>query len=59
MYYIRGAKKKPVIPNWGIAAILTSFVFGTYFYSVKAVGTDNVDQEILKQIEMQNEKTTT
>ena len=40
LYVLDGPRKK-VLPNWAVAAVLTSFVAGTYFYSMKAVGDDS------------------
>jgi hypothetical protein len=35
-----------VLPNWALAGVLAAFVGGTYFYSMHAVGTDDLRAEL-------------
>ena len=44
---------KRYLPNWGVAAVLTGFVAGTYYYSMHAVGSDDMPQELQRQVERQ------
>ena len=41
------------LPNWGVAVVLAAFVTGTYYYSMHAVGSDDMTQELRKEAERQ------
>jgi hypothetical protein len=43
------AKPKVILPNWAVAACLTGFVAGTYLYSIRAVGSDDLEQELARE----------
>ena len=43
--FVIGARKT-ILPNWAVAACLASFVGATYLYSIRAVATDNLEEEI-------------
>lgn len=40
---------KAFIPNWAIAVGLAGFVAGTYWYSMRAVGSDDLEKELKAQ----------
>lgn len=44
---------KTYLPNWGVAVVLAAFVTGTYYYSMHAVGSDDMTQELRKEAERQ------
>lgn len=44
---------KSYLPNWGVAVVLAAFVTGTYYYSMHAVGSDDMTQELRKEAERQ------
>jgi hypothetical protein len=35
-----------LLPNWAVAGILGTFVVGTYYYSMRAVGTGDLAKEV-------------
>lgn len=37
---------KKYLPNWALAAVLGGFVGGTYWYTMHAVGKDDLQQEL-------------
>ena len=40
---------KAFVPNWAIGAGLAGFVAATYWYSMHAVGTDDLEKELKAQ----------
>ena len=45
---------KKLMPNWALAGLLTSFVAGTYFYSMRAVGSEDLAQELVHEAARQD-----
>ncbi len=43
------ARPKAYLPNWALATILAGFVGGTYWYSMRAVGSDDLEKELAKE----------
>lgn len=43
------AKPKVYLPNWAVATCLAGFVAGTYWYSMRAVGSDDLEKELAKE----------
>jgi hypothetical protein len=41
------------IPNWGIAATVLLVVAGTFYYTLHAVGTTDIDTEVQKVLDSQ------
>ena len=48
--FVLGARKS-LLPNWAVAGVLAGFVAATYLYSIRAVASDNLDQEISRQLQ--------
>jgi hypothetical protein len=46
-------KPRTYLPNWALAAILAGFVGGTYLYSMRAVGSDDLEKELARENERQ------
>ena len=47
------AKPRAYLPNWALATILAGFVGGTYWYSMRAVGSDDLEKELARESERQ------
>jgi hypothetical protein len=45
---------KAFLPNWAIGVGLAGFVAATYWYSMRAVGTDDLEKELKAQRKQQN-----
>lgn len=50
------AKPRAYLPNWAVATILAGFVGGTYLYSMRAVGSDDLEKELAKENERQRRR---
>ena len=50
------AKPKAFLPNWALATILAGFVGGTYWYSMRAVGSDDLEKELARENARQQKK---
>lgn len=46
-------QRQTLLPNWAIASLLAGVVGFTYFYSIRAVSNDDLDQEISRQLQQQ------
>lgn len=42
-----------LLPNWAIAALLGGFAAGTYYYSMRAVGTGDLAKEVEAEYQRQ------
>ena len=49
----QAAARRPAIPNWLIAGGLASLAVSTYYYTLYAVGTTDIDAEVQKVVESQ------
>lgn len=47
------AQPKVYLPNWAIGGLLLGFVAGTYVYTMRAVGTDDLNVELTKELQRQ------
>ena len=47
------APRKVYLPNWAIGGLLLGFVAGTYVYTMRAVGTDDLAQELSRELQRQ------
>lgn len=47
------AKPRAYLPNWAVAGILAGFVGGTYWFSMRAVGSDDLEKELAKENDRQ------
>ena len=50
------AKSRAYLPNWAVATILAGFVGGTYYYSMRAVGSDDLEKELARENERQRRR---
>ncbi len=50
------ARPKAYLPNWAVATILAGFVGGTYWYSMRAVGSDDLEKELARENARQQKK---
>ena len=50
------AKPRAYLPNWAVATILTGFVGGTYWYSMRAVGSDDLEKELARESDRQRRR---
>jgi len=41
------------LPNWAFAGVLGLAVMGTYYYTIHAVGTSDIDAEVKKELQKQ------
>lgn len=48
--YVFGARKT-LLPNWAVATCLAGFAAATYFYSIRAVASNDLDGEIASQLQ--------
>ena len=48
-------KRKPRVPNWAIAGALGLASIATYYYTLHAVGTTDIDAEVQKVLDSQKE----
>ena len=44
---------KKILPNWAVATIMTAFVGATYYSSMHAVGSDDMTQELQREVARQ------
>lgn len=44
---------KKILPNVAVAAILASFVAGSYFFSMHSVGQQDIEKEVQREVERQ------
>jgi hypothetical protein len=44
---------KVYLPNWAIGGLLLGFVAGTYVYTMRAVGTDDLGTELTRELQRQ------
>jgi hypothetical protein len=42
-----------LLPNWAIASLLGVFVAGTYYYSMRSVGTGDLGKEVEAEYQRQ------
>lgn len=42
-----------VLPNWAIAVLLGGFAAGTYYYSMRSVGTGDLAKEVEAEYQRQ------
>ncbi len=50
------ARPKAYLPNWAMATVLAGFVAGTYWYSMRAVGSDDLEKELARENARQQKK---
>ena len=52
--------QKPTVylPNWAMAGLLLTFVGGTYWYTLHAVGKEDLSEELRKEYERQKQAKT-
>ena len=44
---------KKIMPNIALAGILAGFVAGSYFFSMHAVGQQDIEKEVQREVERQ------
>ena len=55
-YLMPLVQPKAYLPNWAVATILAGFVGGTYWYSMRAVGSDDLEKELAKENDRQRRR---
>jgi hypothetical protein len=52
-YLIAERARRRAIPNWSIAVVLGLMSAATYYYTLRAVGTTDIDAEVQKVLDEQ------